>query len=153
MLTSEQIKREFTYIKALTGNDENYTSNEPFDDHGFFCDVYFKAHKKEILQSQIDTYNHFRSNSQSYLNEIESYMASHLNSYEENNFEKIKATPLLFDVVDVPQNNPKYDLVLICGRQYKRLIFFKRGISLRVEFFNRKIKSINRTKYGMTDND
>lgn len=152
MLTNEQIKRDFTYIKSFTGSVENYLNTETFDGHGSFCDVYFKARNEEISQSQIDAYNDFRSNFRNYLNEIERCMASHLTNYENNNFEKIKTKTLFFEVIDIPQNNPKYDLVLICGRQYKRLLFFTKEITLRVEFLDKKIKSIKRTKSGIKDN-
>jgi hypothetical protein len=55
--TQETIQKEFTYIKALTGNGECFQGIETFPKHGEFCDIYFMASNELISQMQIDRAN------------------------------------------------------------------------------------------------
>ena len=58
----------------------------------------------------------------------------------------IRQSKLTFDMIEIPFDNLKYDLVLFCGKTYKKFFFLTRNIDIRVEFKNGQIKSIQRKK-------
>ena len=147
MLTLKTIKSEFSDLT------ECYQNEEQFEGHGDFCDVYFVAEKKEVKQSQVDVYNSFKQNFKSYLPKIEDKIKNSLTHYESNKADEIRNATLYFDVIQVPQDNPKYDLVLICSKYYKKFLFLKQTITLRVEFKNGTIVSIKRTSDSTKDNE
>ncbi|MNH47872.1 hypothetical protein D3C79_1113340 [compost metagenome] len=57
------------------------------------------------------------------------------------------------DVIEIPYDNPKYDLVLICGKSYRGFLFLKEDIIVRIEFSNGAIQSMQRKRDIMKDND
>jgi hypothetical protein len=71
MLTIDKIKRDFSYVKAWTGNSEVYHDSPIFQGYGNLCDLYFKSKDKQIKQEQVDKYNEFKENFKSYLPDIE----------------------------------------------------------------------------------
>jgi len=144
MITIEEIKRDFSFIEALTGNSECYMNSETFEGHGNFCDIYFNSFNRELKQSQVDAFNEFKQNPKKYVNEIEQYISSTLSNSESSKVEEISNADLTFDVIEIPQDNIKYDLVLICGKTYKQFLFFKKNIGLRVEIKSGRINSIQR---------
>lgn len=146
MLTIDQIKNDFSYIKALTGNSEVYHDSPIFEGYGKLCDLYFKSKDKEIKQEQVDKYNEFKENFKSYLPEIEKYILSSLKNSEINLETTIKQTRLTLDIIEIPIDNFKYDLVLVCCKTYKKFFFLSKNIVIRVEFKNGRIKSIQRKK-------
>ena len=152
MLTIGKIKDDFSLIKSLTGNLESYHNITEFDGHGRFTDIYFEAKSENILQKQVDVFNHFFENYKKYLSDIEAFMKKSYTDYEYTHQSLIKGE-LRFDVLFVPQNNSEYDLVLVCGRDYKKWILFRKTIDIRVEFQNGKIKSMKRTKDSTIDNE
>jgi len=152
MITIEQIKTEFSYINALLGSSEFYHDTVIFEGHGEFCDIYIKCSKKEITQEQVDIYNTFKLNYKSFLDEIERFVSFNLEPNEKSKYEEIRNATLTFDVIEIPIQNDKYDLVLVCGKTYKYFTFFKKNINLRVEFNNDKINSIRRKKDTTQDN-
>ena len=76
-----------------------------------------------------------------------------MSSSEQRKVDEIRNSMLSFDVIEISQDNPKYDLVLICGKTFRSFLFFKTNIDLRVEFKNGKIKSVKRSYNTMEDND
>jgi hypothetical protein len=44
-------------------------------------------------------------------------------------------------------------MVLVCGKSYKNFIFFNKNIDIRVEFKDGKIKSIQRKKNTLEENN
>lgn len=146
MLTIDQIKNDFSHIKALTGNSEVYHHSPIFEGYGNLCDLYFKSKDKQIKQEQVDKYNEFKENFKSYLPEIEKYILSSLKNSEINLETTIKQTRLTLDIIEIPIDNFKYDLVLVCGKTYKKFFFLSKNIVIRVEFKNGRIKSIQRKK-------
>lgn len=153
MLTIEKIKTDFSYIKALTGNSEVYHDSPTFDGYGNLCDLYFKSKDKQIKQEQVDKYNEFRKCFKDYLPEIENYISRSLENSEINKKEIIRQSKLTFDIIEIPYDNFKYDLVLVCGKNYKKFIFLKENIDIRVEFKNGTIKTIQRKKETKADNN
>lgn len=153
MLTIEKIKSDFSYVKAWTGNSETYHDSPIFEGYGNLCDLYFRTQYMRIKQEQVDKYNEFRENFKNYLPEIESYILSSLRVSEFNLKDKIKQTKLTLDIIEVPFDNIKYDLVLICGKTYKKFFFLTRNIDIRVEFKNGQIKSMQRKKETTEDNE
>ncbi len=153
MLTIEKIKTDFSYIQAWTGNSETYHDTTIFDGYGNFCDLYFKAKDKQIKQVQVDNYNEFREHFSNYIPDIERYILSSLKNSEVNFKDIIRKTKLTLDIIEVPQDNFKYDLVLVCGKVYKRFIFITTNIDIRVEFKEGSIASIQRKKDTTLDND
>ncbi len=153
MLTIETIKSEFSYTKALIGNSESYHNTDEFLGHGDFCDIYFNSKNEILLQTQVDTYNDFKINYSKYSSEIEKFILDNLNPSQQRQIENIKDSILFFDVVSIPQETVKYDMVLVCSKSYKHLMFFTKNISVRVEFNNRKIKSIKITNDTTVDNN
>ena len=153
MLTIERIKKDFSFIAAMTGNTETYAGTDSFSGHGEFCDIYFKSVNKGITQKQVDTYNDFKRDFDQYIAEIERHISNGLSSSELGKLDEIKNSKLSFDVIEISQDNPKYDLVLVCGKTIKRFLLFKTNIDLRVEFKNGKIRSAKRSKNTMEDND
>lgn len=153
MLTLEKIKSGFSYIKARTGNSETYHDSPIFEGYGNLCDLYFNAQGKNIKQDQVDKYNEFRKDFKNYLPEIERYILNSLRSSELNLKDIIEQTELTLDIIEVPFDNFKYDLVLVCGKTFKKLFFLTRNINIRVEFKNGRIKSIQRKKDTTEDNE
>jgi len=154
-MTIEEIKRDFTFIEALTGNSECYMNSETFEGHGNFCDIYFNSTNKQLLQSQIDVFNEFKKDLKKIVAEIEELISKNLSSTESSKSEEIGGAELTFDVIEIPQDNIKYDLVLVCGKTYKQFLFFKRNISFRVEIKSGQIYSMKRKgKWdSQTDNE
>jgi hypothetical protein len=153
MLTIDKIKRDFSYVKAWTGNSEVYHDSPIFQGYGNLCDLYFKSKDKQIKQEQVDKYNEFKENFKSYLPDIEKYILSSLKNSEMNLENTIRQTKLTLDIIEIPYDNLKYDLVLVCGKTYKKFFFLTRNIDIRVEFKNGRIKSIQRKKDTTEDNE
>lgn len=153
MLTLEKIKKDFTYIKAWTGDTSIYHSDFVFEDTGEFCDLYFSSENKLIRQEQVDVFNRFQLNFKDFIPEIDKFINSNLRFYESRNSELIERTKVAFSVVSVPYDTSKYDLILVCGKTYRSFLFFKKDIDIRVEFKDGKIKTIQRKKDTLEDND
>lgn len=153
MLKVEKVKTDFSYIKAWTGNSEVYHDSPIFEGYGNFCDLYFKSRDKEIKQEQVDKYNEFREHFKNYIPEIEMYVLNSLKNSEINIRDQIRKIPLRLDVIEIPFDNFKYDLVLVCGKTYKKFYFLKRNIDIRVEFNNNRIRTIKRKKDTTEDNE
>jgi len=144
MITIEEIKRDFTFIEALTGNSECYMNSETFESHGNFCDIYFDSTNKELLQSQVDVFNKFKKDSKKYMTEIEELISKNLSNTESDKLKENSKADLIFEVIQIPQDKMKYDLVLICGKTYRQFLFIKKNISFRVEIKSGQIYSIKR---------
>lgn len=153
MLTIDKIKKDYSYIKALTGNSEVYHDSPIFEGYGEMCDLYIKSKDKQIRQEQVDKYNDFKENFKGYLPEIETYIFSSLKNSELNFENTIRQAILTLDIIEIPFDNFKYDLVLVCGKSYKKFFFLTKNIDVRVEFKNGRIKSIQRKKDTTEDNE
>ena len=153
MLTIDKIQRDFSYIKAWTGNSEVFHDSTLFQGYGNLCDLYFKSKDKQIKQEQVEKYNEFKVNFKSYLSDIEKYILSSLKNSEVNLENTIRQSKLTLDIIEIPFDNFKYDLVLVCGKTYKKFFFLTRNIDIRVEFKNGRIKSIQRKKVTTEDNN
>jgi hypothetical protein len=153
MLTIEKIKTEFSHITAWTGNSETYHDSPIFEGYGNFCDLYFKSKNKQIKQEQVDKYNEFKSNFKNFLPDIEKYILRSLKNSEINIENKIRQSKLNIEIIEIPFENFKYDLVLVCGKTYKKFFFLTRSIDIRVEFKNGQITSIKRKKDTTEDNE
>jgi hypothetical protein len=147
MLTIETIKKNFTFIKAIDENTECYHETEQFPEHGKFCDIYFMSIQKELTQKQVDIFNDFKNNFKQYIPRIEQEIPNILKPSELNRLEEIKKSTLLFDVIEIPQNKSEYDLLLVCGKTFKKLLFIKVNIDLHVEFKGKEIALVKRKKY------
>ncbi|SHO63893.1 hypothetical protein [Algoriphagus zhangzhouensis] len=153
MLTIEKIKKDFSRITAWTGNSETYHDSPIFEGYGNFCDLYFISKDKQIKQEQVDKYNEFKENFKSYLPDIEKYILSSLKNSEVNLENLIRQTKLTLEVIEIPFDNFNYDLVLVCGKTYKKFFFLTKNIDIRVEFKNGRIKSIQRKKDTTEENE
>ncbi len=153
MLSIENIKTNFSYIKALAGGHASYHNSVVFTGHGDICDLYFESKNDEIRQGQADSYNQFASSYKRYLEEIERYILDRLTRSETKRTDTIRNTVLRMDVIEIPYDNPKYDLVLICGKSYRGFLFLKEDINVRIEFSNGAIQSMQRKRDIMKDND
>ena len=153
MLTIDKIKRDFSYIKAWTGNSEVYHNSSIFEGYGNLCDLYFKTKDKQIKQEQVEKYNEFKQHFKSYLPDIEKYILNSLKNSEVRLENSIRQSKLTFDMIEIPFDNLKYDLVLVCGKTYKKFFFLTRNIDIRVECKNGQIKSIQRKKETTEDNE
>lgn len=152
MLTIERIKKDFSHIEAWTGNSEVYHDSVILQGYGNSCDLYFKSNDKQIKKEQVDKYNEFKENFKSYLPDIEKFILSSLKNSEVNLEARIRQTKLTLEVIEIPFDNLKYDLVLVCGKTYKKFFFLTKNIDVRVEFTNGRIKSIQRKKETTEDN-
>lgn len=153
MLTLEKIKSEFSFIDALTGETQSYHNTDTFKGHGEFCDIYFVSVNKEVKAEQIEVYNNFKMKYKNYLQKIDHEILNSLNSSEQSKETEIKNAILYFEVIQISQGNPKYDLVLVCSKTYKRFMFLKKDITFRVEFKNENIISLQRTSDSTKDNE
>ncbi len=153
MISTEKIKTNFSFIPAWFGDTQVYHDTDVFEEHGDFCDLYFKSVDKEIKEEQVDIYSKFKNYFKNYVDEIEVFINNNLTYFETNKLDEIKRSILFFDVIEVPFDNSKYDLVLVCGKTYKTFPFRKKSISIRIEFKNGQILSIRRKKDTTTDND
>lgn len=146
MITLENIKKEWG------SNFESYFSSEAIEGQKFLCDVYLKSKRKDLKQEQLDTLNHFINNNKNYLSEIGNYINSNLNFLEMGNYDTIKNLPVDIEILEVPYDGTKYDLVLICSKNYKVFYFIKRSVGIRVEFKNGIIQSMERKNDLTEDN-
>lgn len=152
MLTIHKIKTNFLYKGSLKGDFGLYYNSSVFEGFGNLCDVYFVSKNKAINQEQVDIYNDFKTDFKKYLPEIESYILGSLKRSEISIKEEINKCKLTFDIIEIPLNVFKYDLVLICGKTYRRFFFITRNIDIRVEFKNGRIESIQRKRDTTQDN-
>lgn len=153
MLTIEKVKADFSFIEAFSGDSELYHNSVIFEGHGDFCDLYFRSREKSIKQDQLDKYNEFKIGFKNYLPEIEKYILNSLNNSEINLNDSISSTTLVLEILEIPYDSFKYDMVLICSKSYKKFFFIKRSINIRVEIKNEKIKSIQRKTDTSIDNE
>lgn len=153
MLTKKIIESEFSFVDSIFGNAESYCGTDIFDQHGDSCDIYFSSMNRNVTQTQIEIYNSFKKGFKKYLPEIEKYIIHKNNPSQEKLSNSIRDSILCFDVVHVPQNNPKYDLVLICSKTIKRFLWFKSNMPIRVEIRNECIISIKTTNDTTRDNE
>ena len=112
-LTIEKIKTEFSHITAWTGNSETYHDSPIFEGYGNFCDLYFKSKNKQIKQEQVDKYNEFKSNFKNFLPDIEKYILRSLKNSEINIENKIRQSKLNIEIIEIPFENFKYDVLKI----------------------------------------
>ena len=145
MVTINEIESEYSYIKSWDKTSESYHNSIDFPHQDDFCDVYFTSKNKIITQSQVDRFNNFLIEYEKYLIEINHYIFLNLKHQERKSLEKISNATLIFEVIEVPQNNLKYDFVLLCSKNYK-ISIGKKYIPIRAEFKDGKILSIKRTK-------
>jgi hypothetical protein len=150
MLTLETMKKDYGFVK---GGSQCYHNMEVFDGFGKFCDVYFNCENGQVKEEQISIYNTFKAGLKKYANEIEVYIQSSLTTSEQKKPARINEAVLQFNVVDVPFENPKYDLILICGKDYKGFLGMRNEISIRVEIKDGSIQSIQRKRNVLKDND
>jgi hypothetical protein len=153
MLTTEIIRNEFSYVKAWTGDAEAYHNAEVYDGYSNLCDLYFKSGNKDIKEEQIAVYNLFRTHLGAYLSEVENHLLENPGSFEKHKAEEIRNAALTLDIIEVPYDNGKYDLVFVCSKTYKNFLFFKQEINVRIELRHGKIQSIQRKKDVTEDND
>lgn len=145
METIKEILDNYSFIRSLTGNLENFHNTFEFPHQKHFCDIYFTAPKKHMKQDQLDRFNSFVNEYTNYLKEINEFILSNLNVFEQNSVLKIKDSTIEFNVIDIPQIINKYDFVLVGSKRYKWFLF-KREIGFRAEFKNGRIISIKRCK-------
>lgn len=153
MLTLEKIESNFSFIDALFGDKQCFHNIDNFEGHGELCDIYFDCANKKVSAEQIEVYNNFKINYKNYLEKINREILNSLNSSELSKEDEIKNSVLYFEIIQVSQGNPKYDMVLVCSKTYKRFIFLKKDITFRVEFKNDSIISLKRTVDSTKDNE
>jgi len=153
MLTKKIIESEFSFVESLIGNGQSYCGTDNFDQHGDSCDIYFSSVNRTVTQTQIEIYNSFKKGFKKYLPEIEKFLIQKKKQSQEKISNSIRDSILYFDVVHVPQNDPKYDLVLVCSKTFKRFLWFKSDISIRVEIRNESIISMKITNDTTRDNE
>lgn len=141
MITFDQIKADFDLMDYAT-----YFGNIYFPGHGKFCGVYLKAFNKEVRQEQIDTLYDFKLNYRKYIPAIEKCIHENLEGSEQKRMGEILGNPILIDVIEIPYNDPGYDLLLMCGKAYTKFMFKKGSIDIRVELLDGEIRSIRRER-------
>jgi len=153
MLTIASIRNEFSFILAMIGDSETYFGTETFPGHGKSCEVYFNTLYKGLLQEQVDIFNDFKRDYEKYLTEIEQQFSDSLTASEQSKLVDSRNSALLFDVIVISQDHPKYDMILVCGKKVKKFLIFKKSLNFRVEFKNGKIISAQRSKNTLKEND
>ncbi len=153
MLSIENIKTDFSCIHALSEGHATYHNSVVFEGHGDMTDIYFECKNDEINQGQVDSYNQFVSSHKRHMKEIEQYILDQLTSMEIKRVDKIQNAVLRIDVINIPYDDTKYDLVLFCGKWYSGFLFLREEIEVRVEFRNGAIQSMRRKGNLMKDND
>ncbi len=138
ILTLEKVQREFERHRSFYFAEVVYNKNEKF------YDLYIKFNQNEISLNQIEKVNNLNKKMEEYISEIEQYLLTTLTKTERKKETQIKNTKLNIDVVEIQSEDQKYDLILICGKQYEYLGFFKKDIGIRAEIKDGKIKSIER---------
>lgn len=153
MIIPQQVKRDFEHTKRKTGNDEVYhkVMKSDFAEYGGFCDLYVDAVNGQIETSKVVLLNDFVANYKTFIPEILDYLNNSLNPFEKKIKWLIDRAKFTIDVIDIPAENSKYDLVMICGKSYN-FFFVKGEIALRVEFKDNAIKSIQRKSDITEDN-
>ena len=145
-LTIEKVKKDYQYMESLFGKTSSYHNVIEFLNFGVSCDIFIKALGLEISQNQIDQLNNFQKNYLKYIPKIDQFIFDSLKSYERKKADIVKFSNLAFHVLEVPLDDSKFDFVLICGKNVRLYWLLKVDISLRVEFKDGKILSIERKK-------
>lgn len=147
MNTIEKIKQEYSFIEAITGNSSCYQNSIEYKGHGKFCDVYFNSSNGELLQSQIDSYTDFENKYQKYLPEIKNSFLPFFSATDQQKINLGNSDMITFDVIEVPYNNPDYELMLVCGLMIRKFLIFKKSVSLHVKIKNGVIIGVERKRY------
>lgn len=144
--TKENIETGWAYVEPYFGEaNPNYHNMQSIDDMSCDTDIYLGSEKKEVLTKQVLALNEFVENYASYQMKFYAIVERNLTESERTKKESILSKNLNLEVLSVPYNNTDYDIAVICSIDYKRLLFFKNSISLRVEIKDGKIKSARRT--------
>jgi len=147
MYTIETFKTEFDFNEGKHGNSNFYHNMKPVEGHGDFCDVYIGSNENgDVLQSQVDAYNHFLKKHNSYLNEL---MDIFLPCFSSSDQEKILngENTIYFDVIDIPYGNDEFDLLACSRMSVKKILWSKKEVNMDVKFKNGKIISTERKRY------
>ncbi len=142
-LTLENFKYKFDYISSPNENTEFYhTSSKLLDSFNYYTDIYFRTENKIININQIETFLKFYTHLDSI--EIEKIFLSNYTENEKQLYRNGSISNTFFEVIEIQINNTNFDMVLICSKKYRNFIFFKKEISLRIEFLNNKIQTAKR---------
>ncbi|WP_294669589.1 hypothetical protein [uncultured Fluviicola sp.] len=144
MLTLETLMSDYSLVGPE--NSKSYIKTQMFDGLGGECDVYFGSEKGKVKEEQIATYNFFKDGYKKYITEIDLYIQSSFDKSEQKRAAKINDTALRFDVIDIPFENEKYDLLLLCGKSYNGFLGLRNEISVRIEIKSGNITLIQREK-------
>lgn len=137
-LNREKVEREFQLINSFYFSEINYGKD------GRFFDLYFPKNGIGITEMQIETYNKLVDRMDEYLIEINNFIKSNYTKSELKRLAELNNKKLSIDVIEILNNNQDFDSVIVCGKQYRFLRFFKRDIGIRVELKNGLIKKIER---------
>ena len=150
-ITLNDIYSNFDYIKSIIGNTENYHSQKALNKNDeFLTEVYFECKEKSVNQIQIDIYNKFIKTFD--LNVIEELFLNALTESEVELFRKGKISQSFVEIIQVPFEKTNFDLVLVCSKEYRLLFRRKKYISLRTEYENGSIKSVERKSDTTAEN-
>lgn len=142
-LTKDIVYSKFHYVNSIFGNLENYHMQiKLFPTSEDEIDLYFKSKDKNIQAYQLETFNDFIKLFKG--DEIEKTFMNSFSKNEENLYEKGRISKTYYEILQVPYRNTNYDLILVCSKEYKRFLFSKKQISIRIEFKNGKINSFER---------
>jgi hypothetical protein len=146
ILTLEKVKLKFTRNKSF------YFTEVVYDESKKFFDLYINFNTGEVSQKQIEVYNELTKEIEKYRLEVDVFLKSTLKNFERKKETELNNKILNIDVVEIQKDNNCFDVVLVCGKQYKFFKFFKKDITIRIEIKNGQIKTMERKSDSTKEN-
>ncbi len=145
----ESILNDLTYVESIFGNNKNFHGTFTFDNQKSFTDVFLETENKIISNEQLELLKSFIENFTTKHEEIKNVFKKNLSGME-NKLNEILSN-ISYDVIYIPNHNNKFNFVVITS-SFHKFLFFKKNITLRVEYRNGIISSSKKTKNSTEEN-
>lgn len=132
--------------------NSSYFSEIIYDGNNRFFDLYLNVGTKGISENHIKTYNELIDNLNEYLTKISAYIKSTYTNSEKKKAPELNNKNLNIEVVQITENNKKFDAVIVCGKEYKKLGIFKKYIGIRTEIKDGRIITMERKTDTLKEN-
>lgn len=151
-LNENIIYQQFDYIKSPDETKEQYHSYANlFKDSKEKTDIYFESGEKKIKEAQIEVFKRFIQSFE--VADLEAFFKVTYSDKEFTYYHKGKISRTYLEVISLPFETDRFDLILICSKEYRQSLINKKTISIRFELLNNKIKSAERTTNTTLPND
>ncbi len=139
VITEKDIYLNFDYVESIIGDTAFYQNYVDLFDVEDKTDVYFLSNNRRVDSHQINTFNDFVEKFD--IRTIEEIFQSNFTLNEIRLFKNGKFSKTFIEVIQIPFNQPNYDLVLVCSKECKRFLVGKKQVSIRIEYLDGDIIS------------